>query len=81
MSGVSDNPCWTIPKSAHEEVRVELTHWKGADRLNVRVWVRKDDGVMIATKFGFTLALDRCESFSDAVASAVCVARERGLIV
>ena len=81
MSGVSDNPRWSIPKSAHEEVRVELTHWKGTDRLNVRVWVLKDDGAMIATKFGFTLALDRCQAFSDAVASAVCVARERGLIV
>ena len=80
MSGVSDNPCWTIPKSAHEEVRVEITHWKGTDRLNVRVWVQSDGGA-IATKHGFTLALDRCEALSDAVASAVCVARERGLII
>jgi Transcriptional Coactivator p15 (PC4) len=79
MNDATDNPCWTIAKNARDEIRVELSHWNGSDRLNVRVWVPKN-GVMIATKYGFVLTLDRADSLLDAVTSAVRVARERGLM-
>jgi hypothetical protein len=70
---------WSVPKNARDEIRVELSHWNGSDRLNVRVWVAKDAG-MIATKQGFTLPMDRALGFCEAVTNALRVARERGLI-
>lgn len=80
MLNPTDKTCWTIAKNARDEVRVELVNWGGSDRLNVRVWVCKNDK-MIPTKFGFVLALDRLAEFSDAVANAVQAAHERGLII
>lgn len=79
MSDLSDGPSWTVPKNARDEVRVELIHWSGSDRLNVRIWTQTASG-KIATKQGFVLPLDRALSFADAVTSAVRVAQERGLI-
>jgi hypothetical protein len=80
MLNPTDKTCWTIAKNARDELRVELVNWADSDRLNVRVWVPKN-GEMIPTKFGFVLALDRLAEFSDAAASAVEAARERGLII
>lgn len=80
MLNPADGTCWTIAKNARDELRVELVNWAGSERLNVRVWVPRN-GEMIPTKAGFLLALDRTSDFSDAVANAVRVARERGLMV
>ncbi len=80
MLNPTDKTCWTIAKNARDELRVELVNWAGSDRLNVRVWVPKN-GEMIPTKSGFILTLDRASGFANAVASAVRLAQERGLIV
>jgi hypothetical protein len=69
----------TIQRTPREQIRVQLSHWMGTDRLNIRIWTETESGY-VATKAGFTLPLDnRALGFGDAVIEALQEAKRRGL--
>ena len=70
----------TIQRTSRQQVRVQLSHWMGTDRLNIRIWTETESGC-VATKAAFTLPLDsRGLGFGDAIIEALQEAKRRGLI-
>jgi hypothetical protein len=45
-----------------EEVRIELSEYKGSTYLNIRAWIKGDNGEFLPTRKGITL---NCELLQD----------------
>jgi hypothetical protein len=71
-----------IPKGHREEVRVQLTEFKGSQFADFRVWSEfaGASGARSATKQGLTVSFERLPAFAKAVAEAESRARALGLI-
>ncbi len=72
-------PIAIVPKNSREEVRVDLTEFKGHNLVDIRVFA--DDGSkQTATKKGISLAIAKLPALIDALRKAETEARRRGLI-
>ena len=57
-----------FPKNSLEEVRAQITNYKGHDLIDVRVWVKRKDGQGdLATAKGLTLNIDLMPQLKEAV--------------
>src|ERR1700683_5370836 len=68
---------WPINK--RETARVSITLYKGSWLINIRKWFEADDGGLRPGK-GFALSVKHLPRLSEVTATALTVARERGLI-
>jgi hypothetical protein len=69
----------TIEKNLKEQVRIELTEFKGYDLLAVRVYAKTDSG-FIATKKGITVNVKLLPDLVNALQKAEAAAIQAGLI-
>jgi Transcriptional Coactivator p15 (PC4) len=78
MSG----PIAIIPKNQREEIRIELSEFKGYDLINLRVWAqpRNGDGERIPTKAGIACKVALLPELIRALQSAETEARGLGLL-
>ena len=68
-----------IPKNATEEVRVELSEYKGHQLLNARVWWTPDDGkTWNPSKRGFALHVDALPELLAGLTALEAEAERRG---
>ncbi len=70
----------TIPKNAAEEIRVEITDWKGHDLLNVRVFYGYEEKEKVPTRKGLTFKLELLPEMIRALTTAEAVAVTSGLL-
>lgn len=75
-------PICTIPKNSREEVRVQLTEFKGTQFADFRIWASGTGGEdnRGPTKQGLAISFARLPEFARAAAEAERQARELGLI-
>ncbi len=69
---------WPINKRG-ETARVSIEPYKGSPLVNIRKWFEDDDGEMRPSK-GIALNVKHLPQLAEAVAKALTLARERGLI-
>ena len=70
-----------IPKNATEEIRIDLSHYKGHDLVGLRVWVEPDNGTTkIPTKKGITFRVDLLPTVIEALQKAQGEAKAAGLL-
>lgn len=67
----------TLPKNAHEVVKVELTEFNGHDLAGIRVWTRTTDK---PTQKGVTVAVAMLPGLVEALTRAETEARAAGLL-
>ena len=68
-----------IPKNATEEVRIELSEFKGHQLLNARVWWTPDDGTTWnPSKRGFALHVDALPELLAGLTALEAEAERRG---
>jgi len=71
----------TIAKNAREELRVELTEYRGHELVSIRVWIDKSDGSGKApTPKGITCKAALLPAIVAALADAEPEARAAGLL-
>jgi hypothetical protein len=69
---------WPIKR--HEHLRVSLELFNGVWLINSRKWFEHESGEWRATKQGIALAVKHLPELAEALAEALAIARERGLI-
>lgn len=69
-----------IPKNSREELRIELTAFKGYDLASMRVWFQADDGSMKPGKSGLVIRVGKLADLIEALQGAETEARRQGLI-
>ena len=57
----------SFQKNSGEEVRAQLTNYKGYDLIDLRVFAIKQDGEAIATRKGLTLNVDLLPELKKAI--------------
>ena len=57
-------------KNSIEEIRVELSEYKGQTYLNVRAWVKGDNGEFLPTRKGITLNIELIPDLIEALKKA-----------
>jgi hypothetical protein len=67
-------------RNSREVVRVALDHYNGRHTINARVWYHDDNDVLKPGKTGIDLAVKHLPALADAMAKALTVARDLGLI-
>jgi hypothetical protein len=70
---------WQINR--HERVRVSIEQFKGVDLISVRKWFEAEDDSLRPGKAGIALNVKHLPQIADAMAKALFVARERGLVL
>ncbi|MFO0995307.1 MAG: PC4/YdbC family ssDNA-binding protein [Alphaproteobacteria bacterium] len=70
----------TILKNAREELRVELTEYRGYDLVAARIWVENSEGAKIPTHKGLTVNVRLLPDILDALRRAEHEARTAGLL-
>lgn len=70
----------SVPKNAREEIRIELTEYKGHNLVACRVWATKADGETVPTPKGITLKLDKLAPVLKALSDAEQEAKRQGLL-
>ena len=82
MSEPLNVPIATIPKNSREEIRVQLSEFKGTRFADVRIFAEfaAAMGKRSPTAKGVTIPLDRLSAFVRAVTDAEAHARSLGLI-
>jgi hypothetical protein len=74
-------PIATIQKNAREEIRIELSEFKGHNLLNMRVWSDKDGGnARIPTKAGIACKVTLLPALISALQKTEAAARAAGLM-
>jgi hypothetical protein len=68
------------PANSREMLRVSIGPYKSAWRLDIRKWFTDNDGELKPGNKGISLAIKDLPRLADALASALSVARERGLV-
>jgi hypothetical protein len=69
-------------RNAREEIAVAFDSYQGVDTIDIRCWYEGADGERKPSKSGITLSIARhLEPLATALAEAVEVARERGLLI
>lgn len=63
MSKVVD----TFPKNTMEEVRTQITEYKGYKLIDIRVWYKKEGKEPLPTKKGITLNVDLYSKLKEAI--------------
>lgn len=63
----SSKPLATIRTTEAGEVRVSLDVIDGVERVNIRRWYRRGDGVWMPTPKGITVATDHLEELATAL--------------
>ena len=71
----SDAPVYSFPKNSREEVRAQLSHFKGHRLADIRVWAVDDDDVDVPTKRGVSVRVEQLPELLAAV-QALCEAAE-----
>jgi len=56
-----------FPKNTQEEVRTQLTEYKGYKLMDIRVWYKKGEADPLPTKKGLTLGIEHYEELKKAV--------------
>ena len=57
----------TLEKNSIEEIRVELSEYKGQTYLNIRAWIKGDNGEYLPTRKGITLNIEHFQSLLEAL--------------
>ena len=65
-------------KNRREEIRVELSTYRGVGLINVRVWYKGEDGTFLPSKKGLALRLDLLPQLTKYVIQAYTDAAARG---
>jgi hypothetical protein len=68
------------PLSRHERLRVSVELFKDVWLVNCRKWFEAENGELRAGKQGIALGVKHLPRLAEAVAEALLIARERGLI-
>ena len=68
------------PLKRHERVCVSLELFKGVWLINSRKWFETENGEWRPGKQGIALGIKNLPQFAEAVAKALSIARERGLL-
>ncbi len=68
----------SIDKNCREELRVELTEFKGHQLIQLRVWAKNGDANSIPTKSGFGLRVSFIPTLRAVLADAEAKARALG---
>ena len=69
-----------IEKNATEKIRVRVSEFKGKGYIDVRAFVAKEDGRVVATKKGITFDLLKVDTVIDALRTAQRKAAAIGLM-
>ena len=84
MSSDNDSGCdmtiAELPKSATEDVRIQLRRYFGKSYVSLRVWWTRDDGTQVATRKGVTLPLDMLPGILGALQAAEREAINAGML-
>jgi hypothetical protein len=72
----------TIAKNSNETVRIPLDEWRGCPLIDVRIVVplNRETGVLVPTKKGVSLKVERLPELIAALNDALVEARRLGLI-
>jgi len=57
----------TFPKNTMEEVRTQITEYKGYKLMDIRVWYKREDKDPLPTKKGLTLGIEHYQELKKAV--------------
>ena len=68
------------PLKRHERLRVTLDLFNGVWLINSRKWFEAEDGEWRPSKQGIALGVKHLPQLAEAVAKALSIARERGLL-
>jgi hypothetical protein len=68
------------PPNRRERARVSIEQFNGTWLINVRKWFEAEDGTPRPGKRGIAFGLKHLPQLADAVAKALAVARDRGLV-
>jgi hypothetical protein len=68
------------PLKRHERLRITLELFNGVWLINSRKWFETENGEWRPSKQGIALGVKHLPQLADAVAKALSIARERGLI-
>jgi hypothetical protein len=68
------------PLSRHEHLRVSVELFNGVWLVNCRKWFEAENGELRPGKQGIALGVKHLPRLAEAVANALSIARERGLI-
>ena len=69
--GAGNKVISTFPKNSQEEVRTQLTTFKGHDLLDIRVWIKSKDGKEpIPTRKGLTISTKLAPKLKEAIIKA-----------
>ena len=63
MSKVID----TFPKNTMEEVRTQLTEYRGHRLMGIRVWYKREDNDPLPTKKGLTIGIEHYKELKEAI--------------
>ena len=69
-----------ISLSRRDELRIELTRWRGVDLLNIRRWSMNGDGKFVPTKKGVAVSVRHVADVEQAVKQARRRAKLMGLL-
>jgi hypothetical protein len=69
-----------IGKSATQELRVSIDHFRGNQLLNLRTWFTGADGKMLPGRQGIAIGINRLPELREALLEAEAIARKEGLI-
>ena len=70
----------TITKNSCEQLRIELSEYKGRQLVSCRIWYEHDGGEMRPSREGFALAVEKLPELVEAVRQAEMAAQEQGLL-
>jgi hypothetical protein len=70
----------TWRRNARETIQVALDRYQGREVVELRTWLTAEDGSLRPTRTGITLAIRHLPQLAEALAAALTVARERGLL-
>jgi hypothetical protein len=66
--------------NARETIQVALDRYQDREVVDLRTWLTTEDGSLRPTRTGITLAIRHLPQLAEALAAALTVARERGLL-
>lgn len=69
----------TVPKNRQEQVRVEISEFRGHDLVNIRTFFESNDAGCLPTKKGVSLKLERLDELIEALHETRVQAHANGL--
>lgn len=67
-----------VRKNGREVVRIQLSTWKGAELVSIRVWYDAGAGEMLPGKAGIALKVEKLLELQVAIAKAIDAAKAEG---